>query len=966
MENTQYIGQIRVTPQRPKAGESFKVEVLTKDGSKWLDSNLSKLKINGLFGASHWFQAEDQDTFNIIISNTSGSACEVKPLDIDILTLSEEFFNKNEKELNEEELTKLRNLRTQLPVLRLGKFTTNLNKVMLCLSPRSVFEMGRVDKIKDNAPILYNLNVQWKIGKVQRNTLERAQMVHVFKHRTDERDFHTHLIEVKVKRFEKQIVVKRTLNIQNLFAFNKKRGYLIPEVIGGQNTSKVKTIKAKKWIETTLNIKNPSDETITFRGKKIRSYPGDQTSNISNYLRIIKRTIGPKQTKTFSFRTLQHLIGKGKRFTFCLFGTSESGLKVRLEVNSHIEDSSSPASQLTFAMKSGKPILEGSVCDPANLPPNVPEGFECTATDEVNYEEVPGKFLNALKVDIVVIPGGSGLVGSLLRQVNPIQNYSHSGIMTRNFDEVTHNTASEDWLIDSQPGKTKPLDENALKFSWPGIISQSVDATVHGEGLTSPEGKSYTLYGFPPIGESPEFQIFYPMVIKPDPLLETVEIRNKLIQIADYVRNLHNKGHYKWYCYTDPGVYSEPLPPMPAKYWAKNTVPGVCSSTIWMAAKELGFFLEGKLEPEEVSEGIEVANNTPDGLYLYTEAERRTAAEFLFIHIRNMARNQSNMSGFVRVATKLAKQMINTFAADRSDADCINKIYKDVMDNIADAFAVSPDDIFNWDSPVTGGLYGYATPLLYRDRRMEDVTVHRWEVQKPENITDVTGSVKLKNSNGVSRCHVMLNSALWVYTNTNGEFSIAKVPFGTYQVTLRPNDEIDGYSGETKKNITVSSNSNEFNLVLEERDVSNRRVSIEMDVDVFDYDGQRYRGHAQTYINRILTLNSNQTKDTKHFTRSFTIRKSNGKLKGSNIKLEITLTGNLLSSQTGAVKVDLTAKLLESQKRDRRDVDDTFTRSYTLADEQIRSIGNLELESNEVRDRDRISIDLVISNEREI
>lgn len=966
MAPQQHIGRIVVTPEKPKAGESFKVEVFTQTGEKWDDVNLSKLKINGMFGATHWFQAEDQDVFNIIVSNTSGTNCELKSVGVDVLTLSEEFFNKNEKELSQEEKKELRTLRKNLPILRLGKFTTNLNKVMLCLSPEPVFEMGRVDKLKDNAPILFNINAQWKIGKFRRNTAERAQIIHVFKNRSDDNDFHTHVVEVNVNRFEKRITVRRTLNIQNLYAFNKKRGYLIPEVIGGQNVSKIKTIKGKKWVETTVNIKNPGNETITFRGKKVRRYPGDQTSVLSNYLRIIKRRLGPGETKMLSFRTLKTMIGSGKRFTFYLFGTTASGLKVRLEVNSQIEETTTSAAQLTFTMKSKPPIIEGGICDPSNLPANVPDGFSCTATSEVNYEEVPGKFLNALKGDIVVIPGGNGLVGSLLRQVNPIQNYSHSGIMTRNFDEVTHNTASEDWLIDSQPGKTRPLDENALKFSWPGIIKQSVDATVHGEDLTSPEGKSYRLYGFPPTGESPEFQIYYPLVIKPDPLLETPEIRSKLIQMADLVRGLHNKGHYKWYCYTNPSVYNQPLPSMPANYWANDTTPGVCSSTIWMAARKLGFFLEGELEQEEVIDGVELEENTPDGLYLYTEAERRAAAEFLFLHIRNLARNQSNMSGLSRVSTKLAKQMINTFAADRSDSDKINKIYKDVMENISDAFAVSPDDLFNWDSPLTGGLYGYVTPLLYRDRRFEDVTVHRWEVQQPENFTTVTGMVKLNNGNAVSRCHVMLNSSLSAYTNTSGEFSIANVPFGNYQVTLRPDDDIAGYSGETRKNIGVSSSSNHFNLSLDERDVSNRRISVELDVDVFDYDGQRYRGHAQDFIHRILTVNSGQTKDTKTFTRSFTIRKSNGKLKGSNIKLEVSLVGHLLSSQTGSIRLDITAKLLESQKRNRIDVDDSFFRSYTIGDNQTNEYANLELDSNEIRDRDRISIDLLISNEREL
>jgi hypothetical protein len=964
MKSNQKIGEIVVTPKNPRAGESFKVEVLSSDGKEWNEANLGKIKVNGMFGAKHWFQAEDQKTYLITVVNNTSSPFEARYKEVEIKTLSEEFYKKSFNELNNGEKQEIKKLRQQLPILRMGRFLTNLNKVQFCLAPQPVYEMGRVDKLKENVPILYNVKAKWEIGGVTKNTSERAQIIHYFKPRSDDQDFHTHLVEVKTLRMGKEVIIRRTVNIQNLFAFNKKNGFLIPEIQENNTVSKIKIIKEKKWCETTIRIKNPSNESLTLYGKKVRSFKGIQRSKISKYQRIIKRTLKPFEVKTLTFLTSLDSIESDNWFTFYLFGKSESGLKVRLEVNSKLEAAQTLKKSVAFAKVADIPFVEGGTCDPDNLPADVPENFVCAPTDEINYEEVPGKFLNALKGDIVVIPGGSGMIGSLLRQVSPAQNYSHSGIMTRNFDEITHNTASEEWLINSQLGMTKPLDENALKFSWPGIISQSIDDTVYGEDLVSPEGDTYTLYGFPPNAESPEFQIYYPLVIKPDPLLETTEIRDKLIQIADYVRNLHNQGHYKWYCYTNPTVYEDELPEMPANYWANNTVPGVCSSTIWMAARELGFVLEGELEPVEVSAGVEIEEDTPDGLYLYTEEERRLAAEFLFIHIRNLARNQSNMSGLSRVSTKLAKQMINTFAEDRPDADNINKIYDEVMENIQDAFAVSPDDLFNWDSPLTGGLYGYVTPLLYRDRRFENVTVHRWQEQESDDSTTIQGTVRLSSGSVVSRCHVMLNSTLAAYTNDNGEFTIEDVPFGTYQVVLRPNDDIDGYSGETKETINVSSNSNNFDFTLEERSIINRSVSVEFDVDLFDYDGQRYRGHAQVYINKLLTLSASKETDRREFTKSFTIRKSNGKLKDSNIKLEVILVANLLSTQTGAVRVDLTARLLESQKRSRKDIDDSFTRSFTVADNQTQEITNLELESNEIRDRDRISIDLIISNER--
>jgi hypothetical protein len=99
--------------------------------------------------------------------------------------------------------------------------------------------------------------------------------------------------------------------------------------------------------------------------------------------------------------------------------------------------------------------VEGAECDPDNLPEltqeQLDDGWACQATPELREVVAPSRFLNALKGDIVLDPG-TGIIGGLLRQVVPPQRYSHCGIMTRNYDQITHSTTSEDRLLDYPNG----------------------------------------------------------------------------------------------------------------------------------------------------------------------------------------------------------------------------------------------------------------------------------------------------------------------------------------------------------------------------------------------------------------------------------------------------------------------------------------------------------------------------------
>ena len=213
-------------------------------------------------------------------------------------------------------------------------------------------------------------------------------------------------------------------------------------------------------------------------------------------------------------------------------------------------------------------------------------------TSEKDWRYIPGRILNAYKGDVVLSPGDTGIIGGLLKQVG--QGYSHTGIMTKNYIEIRNSTASQEWLEDhlrgvSPTGKkgTDGFDPIALKYIWPGTITQEIDKSTYGDFLTSPEGKTYKLT---PMSYDPSYNtagVLIPaLVVKPSPFHGS-KVRGMLHQIADEAKKIN--GHYRLYCYTKPEIAlgTEPREKGiagPESGWAQGTVATVCSSLVWLAS----------------------------------------------------------------------------------------------------------------------------------------------------------------------------------------------------------------------------------------------------------------------------------------------------------------------------------------------------------------------------------------------
>lgn len=501
------------------------------------------------------------------------------------------------------------------------------------------------------------------------------------------------------------------------------------------------------------------------------------------------------------------------------------------------------------------PVAAGQVCDPDNISDDQRERAEaghlvCQRTDETVEVLMPARFMNARKGDIILSPGGPGLIGGLLRGVDPPQLYSHSGIMTRNYDEVTHSTASEERMIDHTRGLldgSQGFEPDALKYMWPGVIAQPVEAAIHGEPFADPEtGKQYRVSSFEAavtgLTVEDEMVIIPPLVVKPDPLEETEAVRAALHAVAAEARTgagrpgVNSKSHYRLYCYTDPTIGETERAPASAG-WAAGTFGSVCSSYIWLMHRRHGSHFEAPtahplptdLELADVRAGATVDPGHLDGLYAYTAEERLAVGEWLFETLHDEVRDKAGWFGelMTDAANDLANQMINTFATDDADAKDSRK-----WREVGPATAVSPDNLLWWDGPDGDGLYGYAEPLIYREPRRETYTVSRWKQvlvsgRLSGRITDDTGSP-------VAGALVQVYDGKSAHSGSDGRYELADVPFGKYE--LRASSVIDGFLYAAQVTIDLQAASRVVDVRLAPPAARYRRAQIHLNAWGIDGD----------------------------------------------------------------------------------------------------------------------------------
>lgn len=285
-----------------------------------------------------------------------------------------------------------------------------------------------------------------------------------------------------------------------------------------------------------------------------------------------------------------------------------------------------------------KPAREGACHSeqPVCLPD--PRVTAQLTTEKPERQVAPWRIGNACKGDLIICPGGpAGMIGGLLSQIDPPQYYDHVGIMTADEVEIRQAAAIGDRVekfyngsilgLDDAP--TDGIQENALRFLWPGTLTQSAERAYqiwHGMGNHVANGQdalgNKVLDDAWKVKDNESGESFfvntltcgpvrmivrgvwtnvYPLVVKPCPLLETPAVRAALHRVADAAKEL--RGYYSFFVYTHAaaGLDSWKVgPPMleaekpdPAsscigvkplvRVRAGDTIPMVCSAFIWLA-----------------------------------------------------------------------------------------------------------------------------------------------------------------------------------------------------------------------------------------------------------------------------------------------------------------------------------------------------------------------------------------------
>lgn len=522
-----------------------------------------------------------------------------------------------------------------------------------------------------------------------------------------------------------------------------------------------------------------------------------------------------------------------------------------------------PGTQQTMAFVTSippvGPVAEGEICDPDNIPDADQasadgQSLTCALTKDTISVVRPGRWALARKGDAILSPGDShSLIADVLGSVTPAQPFSHSGIMTRNYDEITHSTASEDWLTDHlEPGLladgSDGLQPEALRYLWPGVVAQSVQASIEGEPWKAPDnGKTYTISSFSPAsGTVTGFSYMPAMIVCPDPMLEAgdPDIRKRLHAVADGIRGYagvpaqngdpgrNSKSHYRFYCFTDPRI-SETEIVAGGHGWATGTFPSVCSAVIWREMRKQGIHMENPaaatvtpadLEMTDILAGATVSPGTLDGLYSYTAEERRAAGHVLFNKVKAVAYQNAGWLGefLTDASDQTANQIVNAFASD-GVADIDNDNWKQA----GGSDAVSPENILFWDGPDKNGPYGYATPACYIPPRQENYRVSKW--QRYDGNARISGTVKRPNGVAVSKAVVQVVSSRSTATDAAGNYTIDNIPYllnGGSEYRLTAGIVVDQELYTCEKTVVVNSAAVAADLILDAPPSSHRKITV--------------------------------------------------------------------------------------------------------------------------------------------
>lgn len=370
-------------------------------------------------------------------------------------------------------------------------------------------------------------------------------------------------------------------------------------------------------------------------------------------------------------------------------------------------------------------------------------------------------------------------------------------------------------------------------------------------------------------------EVRWPLVVRPHPSLSSARVLDALQRIAR--TSLEVVGHYRFYGYTQGGICRDPEYFGPRQMETKDfesvcvggglaldvrrfaattrefgtaiddhSVPLVCSTLIWETVRRVNEAAEKSEQPTIVLDGRPMLSHLAttysselspvprvvpedqyslenDGMYAYTEDERKKAASALSakIHQSVAAALSKKASGdvgeaarvllflltggiselpdgnpvsdtaewFTKIADHVTNQMCNSFASDDSSAASITST---AWQNPGTGFSVSPDDIIhNWapptphdDASVIHGVYGFNERLKIIEPTLIRVPGRTtWQVAEKTTKLAVINVGWFDSANTWQKAafaEVRIGGVLRAFTASNGQVEGGVLPVGIY------------------------------------------------------------------------------------------------------------------------------------------------------------------------------------------
>ena len=625
-----------------------------------------------------------------------------------------------------------------------------------------------------------------------------------------------HIFDVQVRVVqdgESDLTAHKTVPVMDVYAFYKSRGQIRPGVEHGGSLTEV----SGTW-SASIELTNREDHSITFSERYIEVMYCDPTQDSETVQSgAVSVTIPANDSIAYDVSLDSSTVASD----VCGVGVHLRGQDGEYQVfgSAYLRSNDPPRSAVTdpgllAALK--KIVDEGLVANPdrvtlddlhrlqlrgliPKVQPSSTATYQATsAQDAVGEACMPGEaadrpglvcqpatdgngnpvFLgnglwiaNATRGD-AILSRACSTIGALLAPLG--KKWSHTGMMVYDHRAIRHSTSASSryyaHLDTDVTGVVNGIDENVLRYGWPGTVTQSTDAAYFGEPRMDEETSAiYNVQGFEAnvAACSSDQPVVYPFVLRSDPRKGDVGRTPLRTAASMMVTPSLTESHYRFFGYSEAQLAADAIAPALAG-WAEGTNGTMCSSYLWTAFRAAGIVMDQTTDSWDEP----LQRSSIDGLFVYNQTQRSIAAHALFDLLTTAAHKKDPVCGATddvvctESADNIANQVVNCFAKDECQVnDDEDDSWQSHPSELGSGNTVAPDDMLNWD------VYESPEPARFE---FDLLRAYTW--QPAAGTGTVFGTVyNGEDSTPISGATLTLNG-IDGYSETDGSYEFLGVP----------------------------------------------------------------------------------------------------------------------------------------------------------------------------------------------